>query len=154
MKLCTHFCCSLFWFCNDIAADGFNLCPISPQPFVGTLSSCIGEEGRIMQWNNGAPLCQLAPIRRTYRLCQNRRRPNCSSAALTWEGELYTRGLNTTPLATQRRSAYQSQGLGVFVVCCLMATWSCCEESRCLVWGDAIQEWKGNKEETHSPSKP
>lgn len=54
---------------NDIAMTR------NPQPFVYAFSSLLGEEGRIMQTNNGAPLCQLAPIRRTYRLCQNRRHP-------------------------------------------------------------------------------
>lgn len=94
----------LFRCCNHITVDRFNPCPILPRPFVCALSSRLGEEGRIMQRNNGAPLCQLAPIRRTYRLCQNRRRPNCSSMPLTWEGEFYTRGLNAAPLATQLRA--------------------------------------------------
>lgn len=82
--------------------------PFLPRPFVCALSSLIGKDGSIIQGNNGASLCQLAPIRRTYRLCQNRRRPNCSSMALTQAvvmvvggGEFYTRGLNATPLATQ-----------------------------------------------------
>ena len=116
-------------------------------------SSRLGEEGRIMHGNNGAPLCQLAPIRRTYRLCQNRRRPNCSSMPLTWEGgEFHARGRNTAPLATQllRRANKAGGGLGVFMVRRLMATWI-------LLWrkcvcgvkgggGDPFQEGKENKE--------
>lgn len=116
----------VFGCCNDIAVDRFNPCPISPRPFVCALSSRLGEEGRIIQRNNGAPLCQLAPIRRTYRLCQNRRRPNCSSMPLTWErgGEIYTRGLNAAAAPLDCAQGNKAGGLGgVFVVHSLMATW-------------------------------
>lgn len=131
-------------------SNRFNPCPILPQPFVCALSSCLGEEGCIIQKNNGSPLCQLAPIRRTYRLCQNRRRPNCSSMPLTWVGELYTRGLNTASLNCV---LCNKAGGGEWGVYRLMTTWF-------LLWrkpvfglrGDLIQKWKGNKEETHSSS--
>ena len=148
-QLNTKLCLCLFWCCNGIAVDRFNPCPILPQPFVCALSSCLGEEGRIIQRNNGAPLCQLAPITRTYRLCQNRRRPNCSSTPLTWEGELYKRSLKTTPLATQLCCVIRTGGVALE---CLWQHGSCREESQCLVWGDPIQEWKRNKEETRSSS--
>lgn len=120
-------------------------------------SSRLGEEGRIMQRNNGAPLCQLAPIRRTYRLCQNRRRPNCSSMPLTWEGgEFHARGLNTAPLATQllRRANKAGGGLGVFMVRRLMATWILLW--RKCVWregegGGSLSGGKGEQRESHTP---
>lgn len=120
-------------------------------------SSRLGEEGRIMHGNNGAPLCQLAPIRRTYRLCQNRRRPNCSSMPLTWEGgEFHARGRNTAPLATQllRRANKAGGGLGVFMVRRLMATWI-------LLWrkcvcgvkggGRSLSGGKGEQRGSHTP---
>lgn len=116
-----------FGRCNDITADRFNPRPISPRPFVCALSSRLGEEGHIIQRNNGAPLRQLAPIRRTYRLCQNRRRPNCSSTPLTREAELCRAKrpqCSATHHSTERCvSRPKGGGLGVFVVYCLMATW-------------------------------
>lgn len=125
----------LFWCCNDITVDRFNPCPILPRPFVYALSSLLGEEGRIMQRNNGAPLCQLAPIRRTYRLCQNRRRPNCSSMPLTWEGGvLYKRPQYSGTRHSTARCVIRPEGGWE----CLLYIWqhgSSCEESQCLVWG-------------------
>lgn len=102
-----------------------------------------------MQRNNGASLCQLAPIRRTYRLCQNRRRPNCSSMALTRVGgEFYTRGLNTPPLATQLGAVEQGpEGWGG--KCLWYTDWwqhgSSCEESLCLGWRGSHSRVKGEQ---------
>ncbi len=108
----TKFSC-LFWCSNDITVSRFNPCPVLPRPFVGALSSRLGEEGRIMQRNNGAPLCQLAPIRRTHRLCQNRRRPNCFSMPLTWEGvELYKRPQYSTSCHSTARCVKRLGGGG------------------------------------------
>lgn len=79
-----------------------------------------------MQRNNGASLCQLAPIRRTYRLCQNRRRPNCSSMALTWVGGvLYKRSEYVATRHSTGSCVTRPGGVGrkVFVVHRLMATW-------------------------------
>lgn len=142
----------LFWCCNDITVDRFNPCPILPRPFVYALSSLLGEEGRIMQRNNGAPLCQLAPIRRTYRLCQNRRRPNCSSMPLTWEGGvLYKRPQYSGTRHSTARCVIRPEGGWE----CLLYIWqhgSSCEESQCLVWGGGVlfRSERGTKR-SHAP---
>lgn len=152
-ELHAKFCLSMFWFCNDTAVYRFNLCPILPQPFVGALSCRLREEGHIMQWNNEAPLCQLAPIRRTYRLCQNRRRPNCSSMPFTeWGSFIQEASIRHSPLGCDLRN--KARGVGVLWCIAWWQCGSCSEESLCLVWGDPIEEWKGNKDGTHAPSKP
>lgn len=100
--------------------------PFLPRPFVCALSSPLAKDGGIMQRNNGASLCQLAPIRRTYRLCQNRRRPNCSSMALTRVGGvLYKRPEYVAPRHSTGSCVTRPGGVGrkVFVVHRLMATW-------------------------------
>lgn len=148
------------WSRNDITVDGFDPGPVSPRPFVCALSSRLGEEGRIMQKNNGAPLCQLAPIRRTYRLCQNRRRPNSSTVPLTWETESFIKEASMQrhlPLnCTQSNKAVgvERGGLGAFVVYSPDGNMGLVMK-KASVWfeGDPIQERKRNKEETHSSSK-
>lgn len=116
----------VFGYCNDITVtDHFNPCPISPRPFVYALSSHLREEGRIMQRNNGAPLCQLAPIIRTYRLCQNSLAPTVPLCLWPERGSFIQEASKQrhSPLNCAKRNK-AGGGWGVFVVCSLMATWN------------------------------
>lgn len=111
---------------NDIISSRFDPCSLLPRPFVWALFFLLAKDGSIIQPNNGASLCQLAPIRRTYRLCQNRRCPNCSSAALTRVGGvLYKRPEYVATRHSTGSCITRPAGVGrkVFVIHRLMATW-------------------------------
>lgn len=107
--------------------------PISPWPFVYALSSSLGEWGHIMQRNNGAPLCQLAPISRTYRLCQNSLAPTVLNAFDPSGGASYKRPPNSGTCHSTVRSAIRPEGGGEYLLC--VAWWqhgTSSEESQCL----------------------
>lgn len=134
-----------------------NPCPISPWPFVYALSSHLVEWGHIMQRNNGAPLCQLAPISRTYRLCQNSLAPTVPRCLWPEWGSFIQEASKQrhSPLNCARRNK-AGGGLGLFVVRSLTATWNFFRRKPVFGtgWGGAaFREWKGNKEGTRSSSK-
>lgn len=134
-----------------------NPCPISPWPFVYALSSHLVEWGHIMQRNNGAPLCQLAPISRTYRLCQNSLAPTVPRCLWPEWGSFIQEASKQrhSPLNCARRNK-AGGGWGLFVVRSLTATWNFFRRKPVFGtgWGGAaFREWKGNKEGTRSSSK-
>lgn len=112
-----------------------NLCPISPWPFVYALSSHLREWGHIMQRNNGAPLCQLAPISRTYRLCQNSLAPTVPRCLWPEWGSFIQEASKQqhSPLNCVRRN----EAGGAVGECLLCVAWrqhgTSSEERRCLV---------------------
>lgn len=120
------------WCCACVDAVMISLAvALTRAPFCldllfGPFFFLLAKDGSIIQPNNGASLCQLAPIRRTYRLCQNRRCPNCSSAALTRVGGvLYKRPEYVATRHSTGSCITRPAGVGrkVFVIHRLMATW-------------------------------
>lgn len=135
-----------------------NPCPISPWPFVYAHSSQLREQGHIMQRNNGAPLCQLAPISRTYRLCQNSLAPTVPPCLWPEWGSFIQEASKQrhSPLNCAQRNKAGGGG-----ECLLCISWwqhgTSSEESQCLVREGAVRHSgseRGTKRGHAPPQRP